>query len=266
MSRSEAGQQKALLVLDANWAVEEEIPLDIGPRHFDAAQEAPLDASELSQTSCIPEGLRAGDRLRLTLPPGGDARSDPALSSQLRLLQGQGVHVEVVSTLAPSAAPRIAAAEDLGPVDVFCQYAQATDMAESAMQQGVALLQALPATSGAAAAAQQAVALSFECVEVEGYFSFKECTRYELANRGLVVVTGRVEAEDGSGAKVQGAEGAVPSWTESNGAGKTALVMAPLWALTGQVDARSEASIVFYLFILTFFDLLLVFLADGRPG
>jgi hypothetical protein len=27
---------------------------------------------------------------------------------------------------------------------------------------------------------------------------------------------------------------------ESNGAGKTALVMAPLWALTGSVDARSE--------------------------
>lgn len=27
---------------------------------------------------------------------------------------------------------------------------------------------------------------------------------------------------------------------ESNGAGKTALVMAPLWALTGSVDARAE--------------------------
>ena len=27
---------------------------------------------------------------------------------------------------------------------------------------------------------------------------------------------------------------------ESNGAGKTALMMAPLWALTGSVDSRAE--------------------------
>ncbi len=31
-----------------------------------------------------------------------------------------------------------------------------------------------------------------------------------------------------------------PSGVESNGAGKTALMMAPLWALTGSVDARAE--------------------------
>lgn len=29
---------------------------------------------------------------------------------------------------------------------------------------------------------------------------------------------------------------------ESNGAGKTALMMAPLWALTGSIDTRSEVS------------------------
>ena len=50
---------------------------------------------------------------------------------------------------------------------------------------------------------------------------------YSLANRGFCVVTGRNEDDLGS---------------ESNGAGKSALVMAPLWALTGKSDARSEVS------------------------
>ena len=57
--------------------------------------------------------------------------------------------------------------------------------------------------------------------------SFREATHYQLGGRGLVVVSGRVEGPTAAG-------------VESNGAGKTALVMAPLWALTGEVDARSE--------------------------
>jgi hypothetical protein len=31
---------------------------------------------------------------------------------------------------------------------------------------------------------------------------------------------------------------------ESNGAGKTALTMAPLWALTGSVDSRAEVGLL----------------------
>ena len=52
MSRSEAGQSKELLVLDADFAVVEHIPLDLGPRHFllEAAGEP------------LPPNLRAGDR------------------------------------------------------------------------------------------------------------------------------------------------------------------------------------------------------------
>ena len=50
--------------------------------------------------------------------------------------------------------------------------------------------------------------------------------RYGLGGRGVRVVTGRNEDDDGAA---------------SNGAGKSALVMAPLWALTGRSDARSEA-------------------------
>ena len=55
----------------------------------------------------------------------------------------------------------------------------------------------------------------------------REASTYDLTQRGFCVVTGRNEDDQGS---------------ESNGAGKSALVMAPLWALTGKSDARVEAS------------------------
>lgn len=55
----------------------------------------------------------------------------------------------------------------------------------------------------------------------------REACTYDLAQRGFTVITGRNEDDQGS---------------ESNGAGKSALVMAPLWALTGKSDARNEAS------------------------
>lgn len=51
--------------------------------------------------------------------------------------------------------------------------------------------------------------------------------RYPLGGRGVRVVSGRNEDDAGA---------------DSNGAGKSALVMAPLWALTGRSDARAEAS------------------------
>lgn len=56
VSRSEAGQAKALLVLDASqgWRVCEELPLDLGPRHFEAESEEELQA--------LAGALRRGDR------------------------------------------------------------------------------------------------------------------------------------------------------------------------------------------------------------
>lgn len=53
----------------------------------------------------------------------------------------------------------------------------------------------------------------------------RETVHYELRDRGIRVVTGRNLDDDGS---------------QSNGAGKSVLVMAPLWALTGRSDARAE--------------------------
>ncbi len=52
-----------------------------------------------------------------------------------------------------------------------------------------------------------------------------ETTRYSLASRGVRVISGRSEDVEAA---------------DSNGAGKSALVMAPAWALTGRSDARAE--------------------------
>jgi hypothetical protein len=81
VSRSEAGQPKSLLVLDASdWAVAEEIPLDVGPRHFTlalpggggAGGDEGLDGVDAGGKAdalgaSLREGLRRGDRLRLTV-------------------------------------------------------------------------------------------------------------------------------------------------------------------------------------------------------
>ena len=53
----------------------------------------------------------------------------------------------------------------------------------------------------------------------------RERVVYSLQGKGARVVTGRNLDDDGS---------------QSNASGKSSLVMAPLWALTGRSDARAE--------------------------
>ena len=55
----------------------------------------------------------------------------------------------------------------------------------------------------------------------------RERVVYSLEGKGARVVTGRNLDDDG---------------TQSNASGKSSLVMAPLWALTGRSDARAEVS------------------------
>lgn len=279
MSRAEAGQEKALLVLDSTWNVVEEIKLDVGPRHFDvhlpsvtstnstidsngsstsgsdveevvavadpgSTATTDTDTSDITDTSIdlpelLPQGLRRGDRVRVALRPEEIKEQNKAL----RKLASQGIAVELVTVPTPSAAPRITSAENLGPEELFQKYALMRGLNKRAISRGEELLSQIltrDMTEGAAGAAKYdsyqrgQVSLSLTAVEIEGYFSFIDSQRYELQDRGLVVVTGQIQSPAGEASKP--ADGAA----ESNGAGKTALVMAPLWALTGDVDARSE--------------------------
>lgn len=261
VSRTEAGQKKALLVVDREmgWAVTEEIEMDIGPRHFESTMLENCNGDGMVQmTSCsngneegaiqnpclherglsLPSDLRAGDRLRLTLPR--DKLRDQRQA--IRDLTARGVAVEVATLpSSKSDAPRIRNAEHMTPQELFAQYAALTGLRSGAVSRGVSLLSTLLGSPSLvnSRTSKGSVVLSFKVVEVEGYFSFCGTHRYNLGQRGLVVLTGHVE-----GASV---EGDSRTGMDSNGAGKTALVMAPLWALTGDVDARSEVRTQFFL-------------------
>lgn len=65
--------------------------------------------------------------------------------------------------------------------------------------------------------------IEFECVSVEGYGPFRKRVDYTLSDRGAVLLKGENRDDPGS---------------DSNGAGKTSLLMAPLWILTGETDPR----------------------------
>jgi hypothetical protein len=121
VSRAEAGQQKRLLLLDrsAGWGVAEEVLLNVGPRHFAAAavpaavpahsaaveeaagaaeegaaaaaaaglEEGAVESAEAAAAAAgfelqLPEGLRPGDRLLLTLPAAAVKQHQKQLGKQ----------------------------------------------------------------------------------------------------------------------------------------------------------------------------------------
>ncbi|KAL0029555.1 hypothetical protein WJX79_003952 [Trebouxia sp. C0005] len=209
VSRSEAGQQKELLVLDSNWQELERIPLDVGPRHFALS----------SATPALPADLRPGDKIKWMLPEPEAAEEAQKLTQQLL---DQGVEVEVVVP-APQAASRIPASDSLGALALFHSYAATVGMSQPALDTALDLLREYEGQG--AQLKHEAAVVQFDEMELEGYGPFRESCTYDLSNRGFCVITGRNEDDQGA---------------ESNGAGKSALVMAPLWALTGKSDARNE--------------------------
>lgn len=209
VSRGEAGQQKQLLVLDGNWQMIESIPLDLGPRHFALTSSEPA----------LPKNLRSGDKIRWTLPEPDGADEAQKLTQQLL---DQGVEVEVVVP-AVQTAPRIAASEDIGAVALLHSYATTVGMSQPALAAALDLLRDIEGQG--AQLKHEAAVVQFNQLDLEGYGPFREPCSFPLDSRGFCVVTGLNEDDEGA---------------ESNGAGKSALVMAPLWCLTGKSDARTE--------------------------
>ncbi len=270
VSRAEAGQAKALVVLDAadGWVGCElanptapadadpvtdpvtgvspraRLPLDLGPRHYVVAGE---DGE-------VPEGARAGDVIRWTLPsrartkPDGtdetgpdDETKNPASKPPTRIERARaaGIAVEIAyeTTTSP---PRIPKAESLGPSGLYAAYAKAVDLPADVVELGKSVLEEVAANVAAAdvdgtsarsigggggRASSSPVQLSMRSVEVEGYGAFTDAVTYPLRDRGVCAVVGD-NRDDGC--------------SDSNGAGKTTLVMAAMWALTGDSDIRVE--------------------------
>ena len=140
------------------------------------------------------------------------------------------------------AAPaRIPEAEELGVSGLYDAYAEATALDAAAVKVGKEILAEVAAATrsadadgtsrrsagggGVLGSDRGPLRVAFESVEVEGFGAFADSARYPLGDRGVCAVVGDNRDDRCS---------------DSNGAGKTTLVMAPMWALTGESDARVD--------------------------
>jgi len=210
-------------------------------------------------------GLRTGDRVRMVLRD----EDIKERKKELRKLQSRGIQIEIVAPPPTSLQEgeegdgegggdgtssknrnatnaRIQFSGDETPSQIFMKYAKLKRLPHGAVNIGVQILEDVysgrsnsSSSSGLSTVTHntsqqqqhhhQYRSVEFHSVELEGYFSFKDKTTYPLDNRGLTVITGNVDGPADGG-------------MESNGAGKTALVMAALWAATGCVDARADSA------------------------
>ncbi len=209
---SEAGQQKRLLLLDGEtWEVLEEIPVDIGPRHFSC------DVAKLDW----PTGLRAGDRV-IVQADSPEPQWFAADRERVAAWRAAGITTDV--RVRPSeASSRIDDAEKLPTQELWQRYAKVVDLQPELIAVGLTVLQE---TAVLAPEAERRF-IEFDSVRVVGYGPFVDELVYPLGNRGAVLVTGRNVDMPGA---------------DSNGAGKTTLVMAAVWALTGETDPRPDGA------------------------
>ncbi|KAK9831282.1 hypothetical protein WJX74_010231 [Apatococcus lobatus] len=211
VSRSEAGQCKELLILDSKWQEVAVVPLDIGPRFFD------LPASGEHMDKAFAD-VRQGDRVRMTVQAG--STPEEAVMQKLRDV---GAEVEVIE-LPAEHAPRIAASEAMGSIPLFRAYAATAELPAEAVAAGQQILEDLVSKQEGQGGSKSAM-IQFQTLELQGYGPFRDKVSYNLENQGIRVISGSNLDDDGS---------------MSNGAGKSALVMSALWALTGRTDPRAE--------------------------
>ncbi|CAI5980936.1 unnamed protein product [Closterium sp. NIES-64] len=233
-SFGEAGQSKRAVVLrGGTWEHVEDIPLHVGPRHFiiptaalasqpgEGEGESGWQAGEGWQQ--VVAQLRAGDLVRWEVP-GGAAAKDTR--DALACLRATGALVQTVASQALSRPPRILQADTLEPSRVFASYATAAHLPPPVLSAAQDLLKDLEVPPRLMHSTSAHVCL--DAVHLSGFGPFLAPTTYPLAARGIVLLCGRNEVAGGAAG-------------DSNGAGKTSLAMAALWALTGSMDARPDS-------------------------
>ena len=227
VSAAECGQQKRLLVLDRTkqWDVVESIPIDIGPRHFTVALDSP----------CVLPDLRRGDRVVLQT-----SRHPHQYARQLR---DNGIRVELQSALStPSslpfstpnspltpAQPRIATTGSLSNTHLFEKYAALKSLPPNLTKVAADILQHVG--GNVSTVSGKDVIINWKSVTLRSFGPFAASITYPLSKRGLVLITGRDCDQDGV---ITG---------RTNATGKTSLVMAALWAITGRTDPRPDGSV-----------------------
>lgn len=247
------------------WRRTGEIALEIGPRHFSLEAEelakrlaagGPLPGS--SDADAVTEAVgaaaggarprgrpKSGDRVRINIDGRPSAAAEAACEAALAALRASAVACDVMRRPA-APAPRIQGTAYMSPPTLLQAFHAAQGQLlslddeddisavadrEHALEKSQAMLRAVADGSDtavlAAADRRAPVHIIFDRVVVRGFGPFLTEISYPLRERGVRLVTGckGSSGKDGAG---------------SNGAGKTALVMAPLWALSGETDPRPD--------------------------
>ena len=175
--------------------------------------------------------------MRINIDGRPSATAEAACEAALVALRAEGVAVDVMRRPA-AATERIEGAGMMAPSALLDTYHSAREQhgdlddaeRERVLLTGQAMLRDV-AQGGSVAgliADRPALHIVFDRVTISGFGPFLNEVSYPLRQRGVRMVTGS-NASTGSSTAAG-----------SNGAGKTALVMAPLWALTGETDPRPE--------------------------
>lgn len=236
VSKSETGQEKSLFVVDRMkaWQVVECIPIHVGPRYWTVKVEN--GGTDMEQ-------MRRGDKVTVETN-GLDEQKVSNLVTQLRK---NGVRVDVQMNASGNSSskqgaqsddmfsvpePRISG-EKLSNDGLFREYCDIKNLGAPVLATGKEVLAEVAGKSATwqSSISGKDVVIEWEEVKLKDFGSFWGTCTYPLSKRGLVLLTGKCVDEDDvmSG--------------RTNGTGKTTLVMAALWAVTGRTDARPDGSV-----------------------
>tara|TARA_B110000977_G_scaffold154214_1_gene196006 strand:+ start:10765 stop:13776 length:3012 start_codon:yes stop_codon:yes gene_type:complete len=208
LSLSEAEDKKSLIIIDTQFVVKKQLPLDIGPRQYKwSAKEL------LGRHDC----LRKMDRVVVT------ATATDNLLSMVTQLEARGVAVHVKKKIEPSVT-RIEQHTSLTPQQLFQNYGTRLniDKGSRAWQLGEQWV-----TSIRPQLIQKSADVRPTKIAITGFGPFKGQVTLALERQGFTLISGECNE----------------SKNASNGAGKSMLSAgAWLWACTGMIDGRGTVS------------------------
>lgn len=225
VSAGEHDQHKMLLILDReqHWKVVDSVPIDIGSRHYTIRFNTPFT---------LPT-LRRGDRVAIyaASPPHHfvDLLRDRGVRVELRSLpEDQTVQPEHDVAIA-SMEPRISPGA-MSNTDLFREYAVIKRLPSNVTTASLNILHEIGGRPTSNISSKDVI-IMWQSVTLRGFGTFFDSVTYPLQKRGLVMLTGRDCSHDDV---LTG---------RTNATGKTTLIMAPLWAMTGRTDARPDGSV-----------------------
>ncbi|GJQ09957.1 hypothetical protein GpartN1_g1748.t1 [Galdieria partita] len=243
VSVMESGQQKYLFVVSRShrWAVQEAIPISLGPKYYDYHWNDILRNVSLD---CIQPGDRVFLRVNSDIPESQIAPVLKQLRQQKKASVFTFVEPDKESSVSRVEADNSFPSEWRDPNRILQQYGEVYKLSLPVMNVGKEIIQQVLASQEHTWVDYQrsnSIDLCLDGIYIDGFGSFRDAVTYPLSNRGLVIVTGENKDDMTS---------------TSNGSGKTTLLMATLWCLNASMaccvhsdvihDDRKEAQVTVY--------------------